>query len=86
MERNAGANEKKTFPAVGESLMAEKVGFEPTDRLLAGLPDFERNYFALLCTLKTAWHGTMDIHRRSGYTAERRTPMWACQIPLGTVF
>jgi len=26
---------------VGESLMAEKVGFEPTDRLLAGLPDFE---------------------------------------------
>ena len=32
---------KKGFPAVGESLMAEKVGFEPTDRLLAGLPDFE---------------------------------------------
>ncbi len=32
---------KKAFPAVGESLMAEKVGFEPTDRLLAGLPDFE---------------------------------------------
>ena len=48
--------------------------------------DFERNYFALLCTLKTAWHGTMDIHRRSGYAAERRTPMGACQIPLGTVF
>ena len=26
------------------------------------------------------------IQRRSGYAAERRTPMWACQIPLGTVF
>lgn len=32
---------KKGFPRCGESLMAEKVGFEPTDRLLAGLPDFE---------------------------------------------
>lgn len=32
---------KRLSPLWGESLMAEKVGFEPTDRLLAGLPDFE---------------------------------------------
>ena len=30
---------KKAFPAVGESLMAEKVGFEPTGR--ERLTDFE---------------------------------------------